>query len=67
MPERLLLAEDVSDILNITVNRVYELARTGILPGVVRLGRQVRFRSAAIEDFINNGGQPLAGGWRKEA
>ncbi|MDW7730680.1 MAG: helix-turn-helix domain-containing protein [Bacillota bacterium] len=67
MPEKLLMAEDVSDVLNVTVNRVYELARTGILPGVVRLGRQVRFKAGAVEDFINNGGQALEGGWKRNA
>ncbi len=46
--------------------RVYELARRGLLPGVVRLGRQVRFDPKKVREFVDRGGQSLPGGWRRE-
>ena len=45
--------------------RVYELARRGLLPGVVRLGRQVRFDRKKVLEFVDQGGQSLPGGWRR--
>lgn len=35
--------------------------------GVVRVGRLVRFHKAALRRFIESGGAPLPGGWRREA
>ena len=49
----------------LTVARVYELVRQGILP-CVRFGRQIRFDSQQIEAWIASGGQALPGGWRQE-
>jgi hypothetical protein len=42
------------------------LARRGTLPHF-RLGRQIRISRAQLEQFIQQGGQALPGGWRKEA
>lgn len=53
---RLLTAKEVSEGLRVPLARVYELARTGVIP-VVRLGeRQVRFNEEAIQDWIERGG-----------
>lgn len=53
---RLLTAKEVSEGLRVPLARVYELARTGVIP-VVRLGeRQVRFNEDAIRDWIARGG-----------
>lgn len=53
---RLLTAKEVSEGLRIPIARVYELARTGVIP-VVRLGeRQVRFNEEALRDWIERGG-----------
>ncbi|MEX2535799.1 MAG: helix-turn-helix domain-containing protein [Trueperaceae bacterium] len=46
--------------------RIYDLCRRKLFPHV-RVGRQVLFDAEQIEDWIENGGQPLAGGWRREA
>lgn len=62
---RLLTAREVADALNVSEARVYELAREGLLP-TVRLGRQVRFHPKAVAEWIENGGQALPGGWRRE-
>ena len=54
----LLTTRQVAERLNLTLQRVYELARTQALP-VVRIGRQVRVDPAALERWIKNGGWPL--------
>jgi excisionase family DNA binding protein len=61
----LLHANDVAEMLGVSTARVYELARTGILPSV-RIGRQVRFSAASIGAWIQNGGASLPGGWRRD-
>ncbi|MEW6523647.1 MAG: helix-turn-helix domain-containing protein [Bacillota bacterium] len=63
----LLTIQEVAEILRVTNSRAYEMARTGLLPGVVRLGRQIRVNKVALDEFIRNGGQALPGGWKWEA
>ncbi len=54
--EKLLTATEVSERLQIDLQRVYELTRRKLLP-CVRLGeRQLRFAPQAIERFIADGG-----------
>ncbi len=54
--EKLLTATEVSKVLQIDLQRVYELTRRKLLP-CVRLGeRQLRFSPQAIERFIADGG-----------
>ncbi len=54
--EKLLTATEVSERLQIDLQRVYELTRRKLLP-CVRLGeRQLRYSPQAIEGFIANGG-----------
>lgn len=65
MTKRMLTVQEVAeDILNTTPERVYTLIREKILPSV-RLGRQVRIDSIALEEWIQNGGQSYPEGWRK--
>lgn len=66
MGKKLLRIPTVAQILDVSEDRVYSLAREGVLPHV-RLGRQIRVDSDALEEFINNGGKALPGGWRREA
>lgn len=54
--EKLLTANDVSEVLQIDLQRVYDLTRRKLLP-TVKLGmRQYRYSKQAIERFIENGG-----------
>ena len=62
----LLTAEEIAAILKVRKHRVYELARTGVLP-VVRVGRQLRFDEHRFQDWIRNGGRSLSGGWKRSA
>jgi excisionase family DNA binding protein len=61
---QLLTAEELAEHLGVSKQRVYELARLGLLP-CVRLGRAVRFATQAVEAWISSGGRPLPGGWRR--
>jgi excisionase family DNA binding protein len=65
MSRKLLTMDEVAPILNVTVARAYDLARTGVLP-LVKLGRQVRVDEARLTEWINAGGSALPGGWRKQ-
>jgi excisionase family DNA binding protein len=66
MPETLLRLREAADRLNITYQRAAELVRQGLMPGVVRLGRQIRINPERLNEFIDAGGKALSGGWRKE-
>ena len=53
---RLLNVKEVAKRLDLSLPRVYELARGGILP-VVRLGRQIRVDEGRLIAWINDGGR----------
>ncbi len=63
---KLLKADDVAEMMNLSQDRVYALTRENILPSV-KIGRQLRWSEKALLDFVENGGKPFPGGWRKEA
>jgi excisionase family DNA binding protein len=52
---RLLRVAQVAEILDVSVQRAYELARIGTLP-VVRVGRQVRVDPLRLREWIRAGG-----------
>jgi excisionase family DNA binding protein len=62
----LLTVREAADVLRVTPQRVYELIRAELLPGI-RLGRQVRVDEAQLQTWIADGGRRLAGNWRKES
>ena len=64
--EKLLTVKQVAEILGVTEDRVYSMAREGLIP-CVKLGRQIRFSPRVLEEFIRSGGKSLPGGWRREA
>ena len=66
MSDDLITLRKTARILGVRESRAAELARQGILP-VVRLGRQVRVDPHRLATFIQAGGQPLSGGWRRKA
>ena len=61
---RLLTIPEVSDLLQVHPSRAYQLARDRVIP-VVYVGRQVRVPREALQAWIEAGGQPLSGGWRR--
>ena len=64
--EPLAAADYVAARLGVTKQRVYDLAREGIIPHV-RLGRSIRFAQEDLEDFVRNGGKSWVGRWRKSS
>jgi hypothetical protein len=59
MPASLLRIRDVASIMDVPLQRAYELARIGMIPGVVRIGRQIRVDPEKLQEFIDGGGVPL--------
>ncbi len=55
---KVITAKAVATILGVSVYRVYELVRLGLLPSV-RLGRQIRFDEDALQRWIASGGASL--------
>ncbi|RIV24734.1 DNA-binding protein [Alicyclobacillaceae bacterium I2511] len=62
--EKLLKLSEVAEVLNVTEDRAYQMAREGILP-CIHMGRQVRVKPEALESWLANGGKALPGGWKK--
>ena len=48
--------DDVLDILPIAKSSVYDLAREGRLPGVVKVGRRLLFDLQVLDLWIERGG-----------
>jgi len=65
MERKLLDARGVASMLGVSLRWVYVMAKAGRLP-VGRVGRLVRFSPAALQRWIERGGAPLPGGWRRE-
>lgn len=47
--------QEVAEILDVSLDRAYALARDGIIP-VVHMGRQVRVNRETLSDWIKAGG-----------
>lgn len=56
MSEKLLRIPKVAEIIDTSVPRAYELVRLGVIPGVVRLGRQIRVNPNALAEWMAGGG-----------
>lgn len=53
---RLIQAKRASEVLSVSLARLYELARLGVIP-VIRLGpRQIRFDEDALIEWARHGG-----------
>ena len=52
---QLLTAKETSSVLRITTQRLYEMARKGLIPSV-RIGGCVRFDQAQLQAWIRSGG-----------
>ena len=55
MSDPLLTGQEVADRLRISLPTLYRLAEEGAIP-FVRVGRQRRFTTKAVDEFIANGG-----------
>lgn len=61
---RLLNMQEVAERLGVSLQRAYEMGRSGLLP-VVRLGRQMRVEEGRLIAWVDGGGRALPGGWRR--
>ena len=59
--DKLLNAQDVAKILKVSKPQVYLMMRRGDFP-VIKMGRLVRARESAIEDFIQRSTTLMDGG-----
>jgi DNA binding domain, excisionase family len=56
MESKILIADEVAEMLRVDRQRIYELARRNAIP-VIRLGeRQYRFDAEAIRQWMERGG-----------
>jgi excisionase family DNA binding protein len=56
MTNEILIADEAAQLLRVSKQRIYELARTNKIP-TIRVGeRQFRFSKQAIEKWLENGG-----------
>ena len=53
---RLGTIDDVLEVLPLPKSSVYELARYGRMPGVVRVGRRLLFDLDVLAEWIDSGG-----------
>jgi excisionase family DNA binding protein len=61
---QMLTMQEVAERLGVSLQRVYEMGRTGVLP-IVRMGRQIRVEEGRLMSWIESGGRPLPGGWKR--
>ena len=54
----LLTVDDVAELLRTTNRAIYAMIERRQLPGVVRIGRRVLFRSADLLDWLNQKSAP---------
>ncbi len=59
--DKLLNAQDIAKMLKVSKPQVYLMMRRGDFP-VVKMGRLVRARESAIEEFINRSTLSMHGG-----
>lgn len=52
MPEKLLRMSEVAALIDTSLPRAYELVRQGVIPGVIRLGRQIRVNPDVLAKWM---------------
>lgn len=57
--ETLLTASEVSVMLNLPLQRIYDLTRRGAIPAV-QIFRQYRYNPAALDEWARQGGVTLS-------
>lgn len=52
----LLTVRDIAKLLQVSIRQVWRLRSAGLLPKPIRIGSAVRWTSASIKEFIEQGG-----------
>lgn len=63
---RFFTVPEIADLLQMKRDRVYEAVRLGLVPAV-HIGRQIRIEEKAFVEWVRDGGQTCAAGWRHQA
>lgn len=63
---RFFTVPEIADLLQMKRERVYEAVRLGLVPAV-HIGRQIRIEEKAFVEWVRDGGQTCAAGWRHQA
>ena len=63
---RFFTVPEIADLLQMKRERVYEAVRLGLVPAV-HIGRQIRIEQKAFVEWVRDGGQTCAAGWRHQA
>ena len=63
---RFFTVPEIADLLQMKRERVYEAVRLGLVPAV-HIGRQIRIEERAFVEWVRDGGQTHAAGWRHQA
>ncbi len=50
----ILKADEVAELLRVDRNTIYEAVKRGEVPGVIRMGRILRFRRDAVVHWLSN-------------
>lgn len=54
MTRRLLMVEDLADLLAVTPGRVRQMRHCGQLPPAIKIGRRLRWKAADIEAWLES-------------
>ncbi|MCY7912990.1 helix-turn-helix domain-containing protein [Bacillus haynesii] len=56
MEKEFLTVRSLSKLLDMSEQTTYKLAREGVIPGRVKVGKSVRFNKAIIMEWLQKGG-----------
>lgn len=56
MEKEFLTVRSLSKLSDMSEQTTYKLAREGIIPGRVKVGKSVRFNKAVVMEWLQNGG-----------
>ncbi|MDQ0230260.1 helix-turn-helix transcriptional regulator [Metabacillus malikii] len=56
MEKEFLTVRSLSKLLDMSEQTTYKLAREGVIPGRIKVGKSVRFNKAVVMDWLQKGG-----------
>lgn len=56
MEKEFLTVRSLASLLETSEQKTYKLAREGVIPGSVKVGKSVRFNKAVVVEWLKNGG-----------
>jgi excisionase family DNA binding protein len=61
MTKQFVTAQEIAELLNLPLPRIYEVTRKGFFPAgvVVRIGRQIRYNRESLMSWLQHGGSEV--------